>query len=244
MNKRIVNTKITNGKMMNITTFIKKKMIIGLISSIITGAIGYGIRFILLKYLDYDVFTNLENWKISLTYFCSLASIRFLISEFILYNYFPMGCAEGAVSPCNGTYLNNTPLTNNSSNNSNIPTATNSTGLNTNPAQGGSDNITNQGYNRLLQRIEKSQSDIRYYREQMLGADQQFKEVLALRGYLEPNLWQEEFINAQSALKDTTRNLSSEQRMLTILNNKLANNDFSTNESPNLNKSTKRKFEK
>ena len=60
-------------------------MVIGLISSIITGAIGYGIRLILLKYLDYDVF-NLDNSKVSLTYFCSLAGIRFLISEMIRDN--------------------------------------------------------------------------------------------------------------------------------------------------------------
>ncbi|RYE12121.1 MAG: hypothetical protein EOP34_11420 [Rickettsiales bacterium] len=40
---------------------IKKPFIIGLVSSIITGALGYVIRLILLKHLEYDVFTNLDN---------------------------------------------------------------------------------------------------------------------------------------------------------------------------------------
>jgi len=40
---------------------INKNIIIGLVSSIITAAMGYGIRLILLNYLEYDVFTNLDN---------------------------------------------------------------------------------------------------------------------------------------------------------------------------------------
>jgi len=40
---------------------INRNIIIGLVSSIITAAMGYGIRLILLHYLEYDVFTNLDN---------------------------------------------------------------------------------------------------------------------------------------------------------------------------------------
>ncbi|MCZ6914618.1 MAG: hypothetical protein O7C59_09275 [Rickettsia endosymbiont of Ixodes persulcatus] len=40
---------------------INRNIIIGLVSSIVTAAMGYGIRLILLNYLEYDVFTNLDN---------------------------------------------------------------------------------------------------------------------------------------------------------------------------------------
>ena len=40
---------------------INRKIIIGLVSSIITAAMGYGIRLIILKYLEYDIFINLDN---------------------------------------------------------------------------------------------------------------------------------------------------------------------------------------
>jgi len=40
---------------------INRTFIIGLVSSIITAAIGYGIRLILWDYLEYDIFTNLDN---------------------------------------------------------------------------------------------------------------------------------------------------------------------------------------
>jgi hypothetical protein len=38
-----------------------RNMIIGLVSSIITAGMGYLVRHILLNYLDYDVFTNLDD---------------------------------------------------------------------------------------------------------------------------------------------------------------------------------------
>lgn len=64
---------------------ISRKMIIGFVSSIIVAGFAYAIRLTLLKCWSYDVFTNLENWSISLTYFCSLAGVRYLISEWLTH---------------------------------------------------------------------------------------------------------------------------------------------------------------
>lgn len=54
----------------------KKSFIIGLISSIITPAIGYFIRLTLLTYIDYDVL-SLHDWFGSLSYFSSLGGMSF-----------------------------------------------------------------------------------------------------------------------------------------------------------------------
>ena len=59
---------------------INKTFIVGLISSFITAIIGYAIRLLFFHYLEFDIFTNLDNWK-SLAYFCSLGGIRFVINE-------------------------------------------------------------------------------------------------------------------------------------------------------------------
>jgi len=40
---------------------VNRKIIIGLASSLITAIMGYVVRLILMKYFQYDVFTNLDN---------------------------------------------------------------------------------------------------------------------------------------------------------------------------------------
>ncbi|RYE04738.1 MAG: hypothetical protein EOP33_08690 [Rickettsiaceae bacterium] len=40
---------------------INKTFIIGFVSSIITAAMGYGIRLTIWKYSGYDIFTHLDN---------------------------------------------------------------------------------------------------------------------------------------------------------------------------------------
>jgi hypothetical protein len=59
---------------------INKPFIVGLISSLITAIIGYAIRLLFFYYWDFDLFTNLDDWK-SLTYFCTLGGIRYGINE-------------------------------------------------------------------------------------------------------------------------------------------------------------------
>lgn len=66
---------------------------------------------------------------------------------------------------------------------------------------------------------------------------------MASRGSSEPSVWEKKYMEYESAWKDTNRNLIGEQRMLNFLNNKLANNDFSTGESSNSNNLTKRRLE-
>jgi hypothetical protein len=82
---------------------INRNIIIGLVSSIITAAMGYGIRLILLNYLEYDVFTNLDNWIASLSYFCSLGAIRFVINECLKENTFLMSYCGGPMAVSNHT---------------------------------------------------------------------------------------------------------------------------------------------
>jgi len=82
---------------------INRNIIIGLVSSIITAAMGYGIRLILFNYLEYDVFTNLDNWIASLSYFCSLGGIRFVINECLKENTFLMSYCGGPMAVPNNT---------------------------------------------------------------------------------------------------------------------------------------------
>ena len=56
---------------------INKKFIIGFISILIAAAIGYALKLVIFNYLDYDIFSNLDNLKISLSYFCSLPRILY-----------------------------------------------------------------------------------------------------------------------------------------------------------------------
>ena len=97
-----------------------RNFLIGLISSIITAAIGYGLRFIVLNYLEYDVFFNLDNWIPSLTYFCSLGSIRFLISEYLKQNTTLMCYGGGSGSLPVGSNAAGSNLTMQAPNNSGI----------------------------------------------------------------------------------------------------------------------------
>jgi len=77
---------------------INKAFIIGLISSLITAVIGYGIRLLFFCYLDFDLFANLDNWK-SLAYFCSLGGIRYVINEWFKNIFLMSPAISGPDSP-------------------------------------------------------------------------------------------------------------------------------------------------
>ena len=65
-----------------------KRFLIGLVSSIFTAVIAYFIRFFLLYSLDYDIWSNLDNVIPSLSYFCSIGGIRYVINEYLNQNIF------------------------------------------------------------------------------------------------------------------------------------------------------------
>jgi len=201
---------------------INRNIIIGLVSSIITAAIGYGIRLILLNYFNYDVFTNLNNLLASLSYFCSLGGIRFVISEFIKENTLLMSCCGGP-----------SPVGSNAAGNISFMQPPNNPGIGSssagNPGAGGG-SITGHRLS-LEQRIRKVLDKVDYFSQQLEGAQLDLNGTMSRRRlYLESGRedeWYREYKEAMSAIKDSDTNLASEHRMLNILQKKLANGDYS-----------------
>ena len=83
---------------------------------------------------------------------------------------------------------------------------------------------------RLQDKISGIEEKIKYFHEQVIGADRDFKEVLTTKAYHEHNgtiaEWQREYHIVESALKDSNTNLQSEKRMLNILKAKLESGDY------------------
>lgn len=82
----------------------------------------------------------------------------------------------------------------------------------------------------LQDKITQLENKIKYYQEQAMAADRDFKEVLNTKTYYEAKgamlEWQREYDIAESALKDTNTNLNSEIRMRNILKAKLESGDY------------------
>jgi hypothetical protein len=202
---------------------INRNFIIGLVSSIITAAMGYGIRFILFNYLEYDVFTNLDNWRVSLSYFCYLGGIRFVINEYLKENTFLMSyCGGGGAVPNN--------------------TAGGKLAGYNSPMQAFGPSIT-EDRSMLEQKIRKVQEKVQYFSEQLEAANQDLYEVehkkpLYLANGKEEE-WKKEYLETLSAIKDTKTNLSSESRMQSILQKRLEDGYYSTSDTS---ATTKRRF--
>lgn len=95
----------------------------------------------------------------------------------------------------------------------------------------------------LKLRIEEVEEKIKYFQEQSIAADMDFKEVLSTRAHHEANgtldQWVREYSVVESALKDSNSNLNSETRMLNILKAKLNSGDYNMASTST---ATKRKF--
>ena len=224
---------------------INRNFIIGLVSSITTAAIGYVIRLILLNYLEYDVFSNLDNWRVSLSYFCSLGATRFIISEFIKQNFFLMSTGDSSIPGNTGTSItnitssiavtstrgpNNPGIGSSSAGPSSIPGSVNqnTTGLGNSSTDNGSiieDRL------RLQQRMAKVEDKIHYFHNQSQAANQDLYDVLSKKSeYISSGRalqWDIEYREALSGVKDCETNLVSEQRMHKTLTTKLENGDYS-----------------
>jgi len=204
---------------------INRKFMIGLVSSIITAAMGYGIRFILLNYIEYDVFTNLDNWRVSLSYFCYLGGIRFVIQEYLKENTFLMSyCGGGGAVP------NNTVGGKLAGYNSQMQ------------APGPGPSIT-EDRSKLEQDLRKVQRKLQYFSEQLEATKEDLDEVQHKRPlYLasgKEEEWKKEYFATISAIEDTQTNLSSEIRMQGILQKRLEDGYSSTSDTS---ATTKRRF--
>lgn len=195
--------------------------IIGLLSSIITAGIGYLVRHILLKYLDYDVFTNLDDWTLSLSYFCSLGGIRFVINEWIKENAFRMYSFGGTDSSvCNKQvgYISTMQ-------------SPNDQGIGNSRPAGSSGALITDGRSTLEQKLSKVEAKVAYFKEQVDAAKCDLNYVISKRlSYLErgeENQWNHEYQATLSVMNDCDTNLSSELRMHNILKTKLENEDYS-----------------
>lgn len=82
----------------------------------------------------------------------------------------------------------------------------------------------------IQKKIPVIEEKIKYYQEQVVGAEMEFKEMLSTKAYHEQNdtmeEWQRKCREAQSALKDSNTNLNSEKRMLGILKAKLESGNY------------------
>lgn len=95
----------------------------------------------------------------------------------------------------------------------------------------------------LQNKISGIEEKIKYYQEQLLGSDMDFKEVLSRKTYHEQtgtmDEWQRQYKIVESALKDSNTNLNSEKRMLKILKAKLESGDYDMTSTSS---AVKRKF--
>lgn len=172
---------------------INRKLIIGLVSSIITAAMGYGLRLILLNYLEYDVFTNLDNVVVSLSYFCSLGGIRFIINELI--ENFSMFYCGGTIPVSNSSGGSDfLPIRNNSDSHISSMQAPQGEGIGSSGTGNSSGTLSTDDRLKLEleQRIVKVQGKLEYFEEQFLGAKQDLDDILSNKHiYIQRNLLSE-----------------------------------------------------
>jgi hypothetical protein len=165
----------------------------------------------------------------SLSYFCSLGGIRFVINEWFKENTL-------LIYYCGGTVPNPTNKS------GSLPVRINPVGYNS-PMQapneqgigssrtGGSSGALGDDRLLLQQRIIKIEDKVRYFREQLEGAKQDLDEILSKKPvYIQSGNaqeWYREYTGAVSALNDCNTNLSSEMRMYNILQTKLEKGEYS-----------------
>jgi hypothetical protein len=231
---------------------INKKFVVGLISSIITAAVGYGIKWILLNHMEYDVFANLDNWRVSLSYFCSLGAIRFVVGEFVNQQFFFMySSIPGSTGPsvtnitspvASSRGLDNPVITSSSmnTNSNNGTTDQNTTGIGSSAI---GDASTTQDRQRMEELLAKKEKRFQEFIEQYLQAEEDFNEVNAEKP--DPSNfkdWERRRLIAKSAYDDTATNAAAEQRMCRILKAKLENGNYSADNTSVLGKRNTNSF--
>nr|YP_009543509.1 hypothetical protein [Coniothyrium glycines]AYU74399.1 hypothetical protein [Coniothyrium glycines] len=226
----------------------KQKMLIGFTSSVITAGIGYGIRFICLYYLEYDVFTNIDNWIASLSYFCCLGGIRFLINEYLKENIYLIHYCTGHIPVSNGTAeIVSLPVRSKSAGtifhmdpSNNSATGSSSVGSSSvgNSSVGSSsvgDAPITDEHSEIKKRILHKQEMIVYYHEQLWAAKQTLEYLDSIKHIFENNGrfedWKTQYSTSLSDIRDWERNISSDTNIHNGLQQILANGDRSTSTS-------------
>ncbi len=98
-----------------------KVFFVGLFSSVITAALGYAFRLLILYYTDYDLVSyNLSEFMVSLSYFCSLGGIRFVINESLKDTFCLMSTSGGGSSSNPYRFIAPAPSSNNPAPTNNI----------------------------------------------------------------------------------------------------------------------------
>lgn len=75
-------------------------------------------------------------------------------------------------------------------------------------------------------RISKVERNIVYFRDQIIGWNQEFQHLISIKNQISPAQFEQMQNEIQSGMADSNSNLSSERRMLSYLQNKLNSNDF------------------
>lgn len=117
-----------------------KVFFLGLFSSVITAALGYAFRLLILYYVDYDIISysyNLSELIVSLSYFCSLGGIRFVMNEYLKDTICLMSTPGGGSS--SNPYGSTLPAPSNSASGTNTTNSISST-TNSAPTNSGSSN--------------------------------------------------------------------------------------------------------
>ena len=78
----------------------------------------------------------------------------------------------------------------------------------------------------LHARISKVERNIVYFRDQIIGWNQEFQHLISIKNQISPAQFEQMHNEIQSGMADSNSNLNSERRMLSYLQNKLNSNDF------------------
>lgn len=171
---------------------INKYKVIGLVSSIITALIGYGIRLVILKYFDYDVFANLDNIFASVSYFGLIGTIAYVIKECIKENTLMYDSGDSV------TFSNNTAGNNATGLNCTMQAPSNS-GTGSSSA-GDASNIMDRSV--LEQNIAKKENNVSYFSEQREEAEYALNDVRRDLEIYSDNNKREELRQQENELKN------------------------------------------
>ena len=232
---------------------INKKFFIGLVSSLITAAIGYAIRLFVLSYLEYDFFNTLNNWQISLSYFCSLGAMRFVINEWLKstfvvpYSTATIGIYNNSAATVSSPVGTNAAGYNSSMQNPNNPSTQGSNNPSmedsNNPSIGSSSTTNNPS--ELEREILKKESKMNYFTEQLVGINQELDYMKSLEHRYKiqgrEKEWNDELALINTSLDETKDNLKWETRRRNMLQRNLENGNYNLSYTSTAT-STKRSF--
>jgi len=232
---------------------INKRFLVKFVASIIFAAIGYGIKLVVFKYSGYDLFSNLDNWQITLSYICSYAGIRFLINAWLDNSNF-MSYAAGSSEVSNLSLDKNVlPKNYNAANNNSAMQnpdnlSSGSTMQDPNNASAGNSSTTN-AFSVLEKKIKEKKEMLNYYSDGIDNCDYRFSYIMQERAkHVQNNQWDQvkadkfdsDIQQLNQEKHDWVTNYNSDNRMIDKWETELRNGGHSMAESSSQSSSTKR----